>query len=98
MEVMPSPVEDREGEDTYTIAIVNGLVDVREEVLDSLHELGRTAQQRVPSEMECNILVNGQPRRYNHLKQHTGSGCHFPRRRSLRMIPNSRALPLPPHS
>ena len=54
---MGSPAEDGAGEDTYTIAIVNGLVNVREEVLDALHELWRSVQQRESSEMEWTIFV-----------------------------------------
>ena len=57
---MGSPAEDGAGEDTYTIAIVNGLINVREEVFDSLHELRRSVQQCESSEMEWTIVVNGQ--------------------------------------
>ena len=65
MKVMGSPAEDGAGEDTYSIAVVNGLINVREEVLDSLHELGRTAQQRAPLDMEWTRFLNGQTRRYD---------------------------------
>ena len=41
MKVIGLRTEEGEGEGTHIVAFVNALIDVFEEVLDSLHKLGR---------------------------------------------------------
>ena len=59
MKVIGLRAEEGEGEGTDIVAFVNALIDVFEEVLDSLHKLGRSAVvgQRSPSDMQCNAFT-----------------------------------------